>query len=887
YHANASLNVPSDSTWWAERNVYAKKFSFTTTTLNGVSVKYPSFGTPAGATSTQYIDVRTADYHTSGDHLYSPLMKTTSGTSASLTKTCYICKATTTVCEVDVPTATAAVNSRGGIKITITPTVSGASGYIIYRSTSASGSYSQIGTTTSKTYTDTTTKVGTTYYYKVKQYVSNAYGSDATYGRLVSSASAVTSGVTAVPASVSFAAYYDGEIVKLSWTARETAEKYRIFRRVAGESAWEETVRMTVDNYYVDSTVSPNTTYEYAVQDWTLVGDTYYYSQTAPSIKSITTTLYDIPTITVSNTEDGIKLTSSAVSGASAYKFYRSTDGKTFTQLTKTESRTYVDETAVAGTTYYYRTRAYTTADSITIYSPVSDNAAVIRLETISPTVTFDGSEVKLTWSAATAATKYRVFKRVSGATDWGDALRITEGTSYSDTDFTAGTAYEYAVQTWAELDGAYCYGPLKLVTITTTVLDTPTLTVKNTDSGISLSVATVTGAEGYKFYRSTDGENFTQIAKTTATTYEDTTAVVGTTYYYRARAYTSEGGMIYSQLTERIGMVKLSPISLALYYDGEIVKLSWKASATATKYRIFKRVAGTTDWGDSLTMATTNYYIDTDIAADTTYEYAVQDWSPLGDKFCYGTLKLHTITTSDPSTPTLSITNNNGYTLKITKVEDATGYIFYRSTDGKNYTQIAKTASNTYTDTTAIIGYTYFYRAHAYFQSGSTVNNGAYSNTVQINDYVYQENSSGTLYETVKARANSTKFTLLEKQSECGNKVVLPYASGELPGGEYVYGVYGDYITYGASVTTDEQGYYIATLPHANADAIIIAENPIITYGDTNSDGKLTLIDIIRVIKYASGNNTVSMDIAAADMNGDIQITPLDALELLVLFLG
>ncbi|MBQ4557375.1 MAG: family 43 glycosylhydrolase [Clostridia bacterium] len=882
YHANASLNVPSDSTWWAERNVYAKKFSFTTTTLNGVSVKYPSFGTPAGATSTQYIDVRTADYHVSGDHLYSPLMKTTSGTSASLTKTCYICKATTTVCTVDVPTVAAAVNPSGGINVTVTPTVSGASGYIIYRSTSENGSYSQIGTTTSKTYTDTTAKVGTTYYYKVKQYVSNAYGSDATYGRLVSSASAATAGVSAVPARVSFSMYYDGEIVKLSWTARDTAEKYRIFRRVAGESEWEETIRMTAENSYIDSTVSPNTTYEYSVQDWTLVNGTYYYSQVGPAIKTITTTLYAAPTVTAKNTADGISLTSSTVSGASAYKFYRSTDGKNFTVLAKTDSTTYVDETAVADTTYYYRTRAYTSADGITVYTPVSENATVIKLDVITPLITYEGAEIKLSWSAVPTAAKYRIFKRVAGTSDWGDTLTMTEGTSYSDTDVTGGTTYEYAVQAWAVLGNEYCYGPLKVCTFTTKKLDTPTLTATNTAAGISITTTAISDAEGYKFYRSTDGVTFTQIAKTTETTYEDTTAVANKTYYYRARAYTSQGGANYSPLSESVGMIKLSPISVSFYYDGEILKLSWDASATATKYRIFKRVAGASDWGDSLIMSSTNFYIDTDVTANTTYEYAVQDWSPLGDKFCYGTLKLHTVTTSDPDAPTLSVTNNNGYALKITKVNDATGYIFYRSADGKNFTQIAKTTSNTYTDTTAVIGYTYYYRAHAYFQSGNTVNNGAYSNTVQINDYVYQENSSGTLYDAIKARNDSTKFTLLEKQSECGKEVVLHYASGELPAGEYVYGVYGDYITLGAKVSTDEQENYVITLPHANADAIIFADTPIVTYGDANNDGNISLIDAVKIIKYCVNIEDPQLDIAASDTNGDITTNIYDVLSII-----
>ncbi len=1067
YHANASLNVPSGSSWWIERSIYAKKFSFTTMTLNGVSVEYPSFGSPAAHNSTQYIDVRTTDYHASGDHLYSSVMKITSGTEISLAKKCCICGTVTTLHKVDVPTATAKASSNGGTTVTITPTVSGATGYIIYRSTSSDGTYSEIGTTKSTTYTDTTGKVGTTYYYKVKQYKANAYGSDATYGRLVSSASAATNGVAATPAPVPFSAYYDGEIVNLSWAENKDVEKYRVFRRVAGETAWDDVTRMTANNYFNDNTVSKNTTYEYAVQSWTLVNGAYQYSQLAPTMMTITTKAVAAPTVTAVNTANGIKLTATAVSGATGYKFYRSTDGKTFTQLGKSAETAYEDTTAKAGTTYYYNVRAYITdgdvtnysspstaaaivklapitptvlydggavqltwdasktaekyrifkrvagtsdwGDALTLvtdtsytdknvtngtsyeyavqdwtlvegaycysvldvrsitiiklsaptltaantvsgvkltttavsgadgykfyrstdgknftqiakitettfedttakagttyyyntrayiagseatnYSPLSSNVGIVKLATITPTIIYDGSAVQLTWDASKTAEKYRIFKRVAGTSDWGDALTLVTDTSYTDKNVTNGTSYEYAVQDWTLLDGAYCYSTLKVCAFTVTQLGTPTITVKNTDSGILLTVAEVSGADGYKFYRSTDGKNFTQIAKTTEKTFEDTTAKVGTTYYYNARAYTASGGANYSPLSANAGAVKLSPISLDMYYDGEVLKLSWKASPTAEKYRVFKRVAGTSDWGDSLTMTTGTTYIDTDIAANTTYEYAVQDWTLLDGAYCYSTLKLHTITTAQPKPPVLEITSNNsGYVLTISEVEDASGYKFYRSTDGVSFAEIANTTSTTYTDSSVTIGYTYHYRARAYFQSGSIVNYGAYSNVAYASDYAYVGTTNGILYESVAARAEETNFTFLKKQCDCGIVTVLPYAPGELPSGEYIYGVYGDHITLGVKVTADEQGYYIATLPHANADAIIFAENPIITYGDTNRDGELTLIDVVRTLKYAVGKTSVNMDIATGDMNGDIKITPLDVLELLKLVLN
>ena len=50
--------------------------------------------------------------------------------------------------------------------------VSSATGYYVYRSSSASGTYSKIATTSYEGYVDNTCKIGNTYYYKVKSYNS-------------------------------------------------------------------------------------------------------------------------------------------------------------------------------------------------------------------------------------------------------------------------------------------------------------------------------------------------------------------------------------------------------------------------------------------------------------------------------------------------------------------------------------------------------------------------------------------------------------------------------------------------------------------------------------------------------------------------------------------
>ena len=52
----------------------------------------------------------------------------------------------------------------------------------------------------------------------------------------------------------------------------------------------------------------------------------------------------------------------------------------------------------------------------------------------------------------------------------------------------------------------------------------------------------------------------------------------------------------------------------------------------------------------------------------------------------------------------------------------------------------------------------------------------------------------------------------------------------------------------------------------------------PLVNYGDVNSDGALSLIDVILVLRRAS-QYTDSIDIAAADLNGDETVDLRDSL--------
>jgi len=92
--------------------------------------------------------------------------------------------------------------------------VSGAIGYNIYRSASSSGTYTQIGTVTTTSYTNTGLSANTTYYYKVSAYISsNVEGEQSSIVSATTLSSGSVSGTEANPISLTAGVWTNGSVI--------------------------------------------------------------------------------------------------------------------------------------------------------------------------------------------------------------------------------------------------------------------------------------------------------------------------------------------------------------------------------------------------------------------------------------------------------------------------------------------------------------------------------------------------------------------------------------------------------------------------------------------------------------------------------------------------
>ena len=135
--------------------------------------------------------------------------------------------------------------------------VTGASKYQVYRSTSKTGTYKLLGTTTKLSYTDTSATTGTTYYYKVKAISKVKTSANSAYSKPISIVCHCAKPVVKITTS-------SGD-PKLTWNTVTGASKYEVYRATSSGGTYTK-VATTTAKTYTDKTAKAGKTYYYKVK---------------------------------------------------------------------------------------------------------------------------------------------------------------------------------------------------------------------------------------------------------------------------------------------------------------------------------------------------------------------------------------------------------------------------------------------------------------------------------------------------------------------------------------------------------------------------------------------------------------------------------------------
>ena len=106
--------------------------------------------------------------------------------------------------------------------------------------------------------------------------------------------------------------------------------------------------------------------------------------------------------------------------------------------------------------------RSFRTVNGNKIYSDLSNPTAAVTLAT--PTIESairnpDGS-IKLTWSKASGADRYNVYRATSENGEYEFKASVLGGElTYTDTEAVGGTAYYYKVRAYKKFDDIVYYG--------------------------------------------------------------------------------------------------------------------------------------------------------------------------------------------------------------------------------------------------------------------------------------------------------------------------------------------------------------------------------------------------------------------------------------------
>jgi len=229
-------------------------------------------------------------------------------------------------------------------------TVTGASGYSIYRGTTASFSgASLLASTTAISYDDTSVSAGVVYYYWIRATGTNGSIND------VGDFSAMFYGSAALsaPASLFAGQGTSADYVRITWNSASGAGGYIVYRGSGTNSGAASELARVSSSPYDDSSATPGSTYYYWVKSYSVVSTSSLSSRAGgyrglPAPGGVTASQ--------GTYSSGVRVAWNGVSGAISYRIWRSasSDSSSAVNVGETSETAFTDTSATPGVTYYY-----------------------------------------------------------------------------------------------------------------------------------------------------------------------------------------------------------------------------------------------------------------------------------------------------------------------------------------------------------------------------------------------------------------------------------------------------------------------------------------------------------------------------------------------------
>ncbi len=441
-----------------------------------------------------------------------------------------------------------------------------------------------------------------------------------------------------------------------------------------------------------------------------------------------------VPLYVTNRASDGKpKLTWDAMEGAELYKVYRATSKNGRYSLVRTANGTsYTNTNTEAGKTYYYKLKVILEGGDTLTSDIVSITCALPRPVVKASNDAATGSVV-LRWEEVTGAEGYTIY-RSNTKIDHLMTIETVDETEYVFEFAPCNTPICFYVRAIHEKEAAN--SALSSVVMRNADLPRPVVTASNVASSgkIKLTWDAVHGAEKYYIYRRTGtGGEYKYLTSTTKTSFVNTSAEVGTAYYYKVKAVHSNtsANSAQSVAVGRTCDLARPVITTSNVASSGKIKISWDAIDGAEKYYIYRATSKDGEYG-YLTSTTKTTITNTSVEAGEAYYYKVK--AVHSNTNANSALSAASGRTCDLARPVVSISLSSSGKPKLTwdAIDGAVKYYIYRSTsENGEYKYLTSTTKTSLTNTSAEAGTTYYYKVKAVHSNTNA--NSAYSSMDSI----------------------------------------------------------------------------------------------------------------------------------------------------------
>ncbi len=444
-----------------------------------------------------------------------------------------------------------------GLVLTWTNNITaGVAGIAVERKVGAGGTYvevSRLSSSGSWSYNDWNIQPGVTYYYRVRAYNSNGgYTGYSNEASGMQAAGVAPSGLTVTADWYRLAVTWTNNLASSAGGAGIAVE-----RKEGASGTYVEVSRTAgLPTVYYDTNVTTGVTYYYRVRAYNSAGGYTPYSNEASGTPSVAAAPSGL-TVATATMGPVLTWTNNQTAGVAGIAVERKVGASgTYVEVSRLSSSgswSYNDWNIQPGVTYYYRVRAYNSNGGYTGYSNEASGMQAAGVAPSGLTVTADWYRLAVTWTnnlASSAGGAGIAVERKEGASGTYVEVSRTAGlpTAYYDTNVTTGVTYYYRVRAYNSAGGYTPYS--NEASGTPSVAAAPSgLTVATATMGLVLTWTNniTAGVAGIAVERKVGARGtYVEVSRLSSSgswSYNDWNIQPGVTYYYRVRAYNSNGG--------------------------------------------------------------------------------------------------------------------------------------------------------------------------------------------------------------------------------------------------------------------------------------------------------------------------------------------------------